>query len=128
MIYSFIRAMLGTSGDVVLDFYIANSIWINGIIFLYAFLVVLARQTFDQICRSLISALQSGYGQQFEQKKLGSVLNALKKNNIPWDKALGHSSFPLMTPPGSIWIYPKNLATLQKLLPPEKLAELLIRS
>ncbi len=127
MIFSFIRATLGTSGTAVLDFYIANSIWINGLIFLYAFLVVLARRTFDLGRQSLIASLQSQCGQQFEQKRPGSILKKLKKISIPWEKALGHSSFPFMTPPGSIWIYPKNRATLQKLLPLEKLAELLMK-
>ena len=127
MIFSFIRATLGTSGTAVLDFYIANSIWINGLIFLYAFVVVLARRAFDLSRQSLIASLQSQYGQQFEQKRLGSVLKTLKKTSIPWDQALGRSSFPFMTPPDSIWIYPKNLATLQKLLPLEKLAELLMK-
>jgi hypothetical protein len=127
MIYSFIRATLGTSGAAVLDFYIANGIWINGLIFLYALLVVFARRTFDLSCQSLIASLQSRYGQQFEKSRPRSVLKTLKKINIPWDKALGGSSFPFIAPHGSIWIYPKNIATLQKLLPLEKLAELLMK-
>lgn len=127
MIYSFIRGMLGTSGDAVLDFYIAYSLWINGLIFLYAFLVVLARHTFDLSRQSLIISLQGEYSQKFEQKRPGAVLKALKKISIPWDQALRCSSFPLISPPGSIRIYPKNTATLQKLLPLEKVAELLMK-
>ena len=127
MIYAFIRATLGTSGAAVLDFYIANSIWINGLILLYALLVVFARRSFDLCRQLLLSSLQSRYGHQFEQKGSGFVLKTLKKTSIPWEQALGHGSFPFMTPPGSIWIYPKNLTTLQKLLPLEKLAELLMK-
>ena len=127
MIYSFIRGMLGSSGDMLLDFYVANSLWINALILLYAILVAVARHTFDVSRKLVIAFLESQYSQQFEQKKSGSVLNALHKINIPWDQALGHSAFPFMTPPGSIWIYPKNSATFQKLLPLEKLAELLMK-
>jgi hypothetical protein len=127
MIYAFIRATLGTGGAAVLDFYVANSLWINGLIFVYAFLVVLARRTFDLSRKSLIASLQGQYGTQFEEKKAKSVLTMLRKTSIPWDEALGSSSFPFVTPPGSIRIYPRNLATLQRFLPLEALAELLAK-
>ncbi len=126
MINVFIRATLGTSGDVLLDFYIANGIWINGLILLYALLVVLSRHSFDLGQQLILSSLESQYGTQFQQK--GSVLKTLKYTSIPWHAALDRSSFPFMTPPGSFRIYPKNLKTIQKFLTPEKLAELLKRS
>jgi hypothetical protein len=128
MIDGFIRGMLGTSGKAILNFYIANSIWINGLILFYALVVVLARRAFDASRQSLIASLQRQYGERFERKGPGSVLGALKKISIPWDQALEHTSFPLLSPPGSMWIYPKNPATLQKLLPLETLAELLLKS
>jgi hypothetical protein len=90
--------------------------------------VVLARRTFDLSRESLVASLQSQYGAQFDQKRPGAILKVLGKSSIPWDQALGRSSFPFMTPPGSIWIYPKNLATFQRFLPLEKLAELLKKS
>ena len=124
MIYAFIRATLGPIGVAVLDFYIANSLWINGLVLLYGLLVVLAQRSFERSCQTLVGDLQSQYGQQFQQKSPKSVLNTLKKISIPWDRALGSSSFPLMTPPGSIRIYPKSLRTFQRFLPLEKLAEL----
>lgn len=127
MIDGFIRGTLGPLGVTILDFYIANSIWINGLILLYGLLVVLARRSFELSRQSLISALQSQHPQQFEHKKLASVLNTLKKINIPWEQSLESSSFPLIAPPGSILVYPKKLETFQKLLPLDKLAEILTR-
>lgn len=128
MIDGFIRGTLGPLGVTVLDFYIANSIWINGLVLLYALLVVLARRSFDLSRQSLIAFLQRSHGQQFDQGNPRSILKALKKISIPWDQAVGSSSFPFLASPGSIWIYPRNPATLQKLLPLEKLAELLAAS
>ena len=128
MIFGFIRSTLGTFGNVLLDFYIANSIWINGLILLYALLVVLSRRSFDLSRQLLLSSLQSQYGNQLQKKGPGSVLKTLKKTNIPWKEALGRTSIPFLTPPGSIRIYPKNLETFQKFVPLEKLAELLRQS
>ena len=128
MIYEFIRATLGTFGDVLLDFYIANDIWINGLVLLYGLLVVLARHSFNLGQQLILSSLQSQIGREFRQKNSGAILKTLKNTNIPWEVALKRSSFPFMTPPGSIRIYWKNLNTFQRFLPPEKLAELLKQS
>jgi hypothetical protein len=127
MIDAFIRATLGPWGTAVLDFYISNSLWINGLILLYAFLVVLARRTFELGRHTLIASLRSSYDSQFEKKEPSAVLKVLEKINIPWDQALGSSYFPFVTPPGSIWIYPKSLVTIQKLLSLEQLAERLVK-
>lgn len=124
MIYGFIRAMLGTSGDAILDFYITNSLWINALILLYAVMVVLARYSYNLCQQLLISSIQNRYGPQFERKKASAILKVLQGNPVPWEQALRTSPFPFVTPPGSLRIYPKNLKTLQTLLPVERLAEL----
>jgi len=36
MVNAFIRSMIGSWGNAFLDFYLANSIWINTILLLYA--------------------------------------------------------------------------------------------
>jgi hypothetical protein len=128
MIITFIRSTLGTFGSALLDFYVANSIWINGLILLYALLVALSRRSFDLSRQLLLSSLQSQYGKQFQKNRPGSVLKTLKNTSVPWEEALQRTSIPFMTPPGSIRIYPKNLETFQKFVPLEKLAELLKQS
>jgi hypothetical protein len=128
MIFIFIRSTIGTFGNALLDFYIANSIWINGLVLLYGLLVVFSRHSFNLSQQLLLSSLQSRYGGELDKKRPASVLNILKKANIPWEEALRRTSIPFMTPPGSIRIYPKNLETFQKFVSLEKLAELLKQS
>ena len=128
MIYAFIRATLGTAGSSVLDFYVANSLWINGLLLLYALLVVFARRTFDLCQQRLVLSLKGQYGMQAEKQRPAPFLRALKNASIPWEHALSRSSFPFMTPPGSIRIYRKNLETFRRFLPLEKLVELLKES
>jgi hypothetical protein len=127
MIDSFIRGILGPLGSRVLDFYIANGLWINGLLLLYALLVVLARRTFDLGRQFLVETIQKEYGPQIEHQKSESILKVLRNISIPWERAIGSSPFPLITPPGSMLVYPKNLATFQRLVPPEKIAELLVK-
>ncbi len=125
MIIGLIRGTIGTWGSAILDFYVSNGLWINGFILLYALLVVLARRAFDLGWQSLVTSLQSQQGRQFVGKNWKSMIKAMESSNLPWDRVLGRNWFPFMTPPGSIWIYPKNRETFQKLLTPERLALLL---
>jgi len=125
MVDAFVRSMIGSWGNALLDFYLANSLWINLLVLLYALLVVLSRRNFDLSLQSLIFSLQKEYGGQFAQKGPGSILNLLKKADIPWSGSLSKSSLPFITPPGSLWLYPKNIQTLQKFITLEKLVELL---
>jgi len=125
MIDAFIRSMIGSWGNALLDFYLANSLWINALLLLYALFVVLSRRNFDISLQSLIFSLQKEFGEQFAKKGSGSILNLLKKADIPWAGSLSKSPLPFITPPGSFWLYPKNIQTFQKFITIEKLVELL---
>ncbi len=124
MIDAFIRSILGDWGNVLLDFYIANSLWINGIILLYALLVVLAHRNYKQITSSVVLFLNEKYGSQLQKKGKGSLVQMVKKARIPWKVILKKSWIPFITPPGSIRLYLSNEKTIDKLLPLEKIAEL----
>lgn len=124
MIDAFIRSILGDWGNVLLDFYIANSLWINGIILLYALLVVLAHRNYKQITSSVVLFLNEKYGSQLQKKGKGSLVQMVKKACIPWNVILKKSWIPFITPPGSIRLYLSNEKTIDKLLPLEKIAEL----
>lgn len=124
MIDAFIRSILGNWGNVLLDFYIANSLWINGIILLYALLVVLAHRNYKRITSSVLLFLNEKYGSQLQKKGKGSLVQMVKKARIPWNEILKKSWIPFITPPGSIRLYLSNEKTIDKLLPLEKIAEL----
>lgn len=125
MVNAYIRSMIGSWGNALLDFYIVNSLWINAIILLYGLLVVLSRRNFDLSLQSLLATLQNQYGEQFTKKGPGSILRMLKKAAIPWAEALSKSRLPFITPPGRFWLYPKNIQTFQKFITLEKLVDLL---
>ncbi len=125
MINVIIRSMIGTWGNVLLDQYIANGFWINGLILLYALLVILSRRNYDNNLRSLVIELQNLYGDQIAKKGAGSILAKLKNSPIPWEGSLKISAFPFLTPPGSVRLYQNNPQNFEKFVPLETLAELL---
>jgi hypothetical protein len=125
MIDAFIRSILGDWGNALLDFYIANSLWINGIILLYALLVILAQRNYKRITSSALIFLNEKYGSQLQKKGKGSLVQMMKKAGIPWNEIIKRSWNPFLTPPGSIRLYLSNEKTIDKLLPLEKIAELI---
>lgn len=128
MIDAFVRSILGDWGSVALDFYIANSLWINGIILVYALLVVLSHRNFKRVTRNVLSFLHEKYGSQLQKKGKGSLVQMMKKANIPWDDILNRKWNPFLTPPGSIRLFLNNQKSIEKLLPLEKIAELIKKS
>jgi hypothetical protein len=125
MIDIFIRSMLGTFFSKILDLYIANSLWINGIILAYALLVVISRFNYARTSKAILDNLKEKYSTQIEKKNASSLIHVLNKAEIPWAESIKKSKIPLLTPPGSIRIYWKTVNNMQKFLPIEKIVELL---
>jgi len=125
MIDAFIRSMLGTWGNSILDFYIANNFWINALILLYAVLVALGRISYHRSALFLSNWFQEKYDQDARLKSRSNLIRLIEKEDIPWDLAIESFWFPLITPPTRFVPYIKNQLTLQKLFNKETLVDLL---
>ncbi len=128
MVDVIIRSFIGQWGGRILDFYVANSLWINGLILLYFVVIVFARRNYRHIIISLVLDLKEKYGNQLKGENPKQISKQLTRLDIPWDEALKASSFPFVTPPGGFRPYLKNEKTFNKLLSNETLAEVIIES
>jgi hypothetical protein len=125
MIDVVVRSMLGKGGIAFLDFYLQNSLWINGLIFLYAFLLVISRmvyrRTLEFFCTWVDERLSGGG--TLERKQL---IAAIKRMQIPWEQAKGASVFPFIARPSGLGIYLRNETTIEKWITAEVLAEAML--
>lgn len=126
MINIIVRSFLGHWGGQVLDFYIANSLWINGLLLLYFLLVVLGRRNYRVILFSLVKGLEGKQTIKPGNKNAKQIGAALKKQEIPWEVGLRASAFPFITPPQGFRIYLKSQKRIQDLIPREILVDTLI--
>ena len=117
--------MLGTWGNVVLDFYIENNIWINALVLLYAVLVFLGRASYRRSALFLLKWFQEKYDKDARLKSQSNLIRLIEKEEIPWDLAKESFWFPLITPPNRFVLYNKNQLTLRKLFNKETLVNLL---
>lgn len=123
-----VRSFIGEWGQRILDFYLDNSLWINGLVLLYFVIIVFARRNYRFIIISLVENLKVKYGSQLKGENPKQISKKLTRIDIPWDTALKTSSFPFITPPGGFRPYLKNEKTFHKLLSNETLAEVIVES
>jgi len=117
--------MLGKGGSAFLDFYLQNSLWINGLIFLYAIILIISRMvyrhTLEYICAWADQKLTGGG--TLEQKQL---IAAIKRMQIPWEQATRTSVFPFIAHPSGLVISLRNQNTIEKWITAEVLAEAML--
>ena len=120
-----VRSFLGQWGSAALDFYIANSLWINLVLVAYLILLIWSQRTYKLILAQIITNLLKEHGSQLAEKKPAALLKILAKSKFGWESLRKINQFPLIASPKSSWPRIKNEQTLQALFSPEKLANLM---
>lgn len=125
MVDTIIRNFLGQFGSRILNIYLQNSLWINGLILLYSAALLIGRCAFRTILKNFCNAIFPG---GFEKKSYS--MNAVMKilNQTPqelWEKAMRSTSSIIISKPGSWIIYRKSPQTLQNLIDSTTILEFL---
>lgn len=128
MVDAFLRSIIGSFGNWLLDQYIANALWIHSLILGYALLVVLARRSFQSVLRFFVNYVQEKHGSYLIGKKPEQIAKFLAKQSLPWQQALRHAPFPILSPPNSIRLYIKNETTFQRIFSPDRIAQAIVSS
>lgn len=122
MIDIFVRSLLGPWGQQLLDFYLANSLWINGLILLYFGTLILSRRSYHQSLAAIMTVVEDRYIQPGRKANPKEVRTRLDQDGVPWEAGLQATAWPLVAGPRGLWPRPKNLKTLQQLFPPDEVA------
>lgn len=123
----FIRSLLGPWGQKILDAYIANSLWINGLILLYFAILVLSRWNYRRTQAAIVAGLQARYAQSSGKKATRDIRACLAQDGVPWEAGLDASFWPLIAGPRHVVPRLKNTLTLQKLFSPDDLIDLYVK-
>ena len=124
MIDAFIRSMLGTWGNSVLDFFVQNNLWISALILFYGVCVFLGRRSYQRSASFLVNWFQEEYSNSARSKSRKNLIQWIEKEEIPWGLTKKAFWFPLITPPNRFVLYIKDQQTLQKLFNKETLASI----
>ena len=96
MLENFFRDSLGSIGRAILDFYIANAIWLNFIVGGYFVALVIARQKYKTTLNVLLA--QAGYkiGHTITPENLRALSKKIAANNVNWQKVILAEKYPFI--------------------------------
>ena len=120
MVYAFIRVFIGGLGRAILDFYVANSLYINAIILAYALCVVLANQSYSLGLRQIKMELEKS-DKKLYKFSLRELQKSLNSRSFPWVQVQHSFWFPLIISPHRFLVFPKNLNSLKMIFTPDRL-------
>ena len=121
MVETILRALLGSAGSAVLDFYIANATIINLILFAYFGLLWLSRKSYRTIQEALKEQL-SASGKSFGQRDEAWFRSYLEKNPIDWNAVEASSRFSFFSPEHYFWFHLKNEKAIRKYFTAQRIA------
>ena len=97
MIYAMVRSMIGVFGRALMDFYVANSLVINGLILGYALIVFISQRNYYFALERIIVEL--GLIKEGEKNKLIRKVNTNDYTKLQWDKVRKGIWFPFISEP-----------------------------
>jgi hypothetical protein len=115
-----IRGTLGELGTAILDFYIENVIWINGIILLYALVLMLARKGYNQIKQGVQTELVSQFGKDVFVKSEKNFKKVMERANLDWDALAKQTRMPIISANKSFFFKVKSPDVLKDLFSADK--------
>ena len=124
MFDAIIRGTLGELGSAILDFYIKNQLWINGIIIFYALVLVLAKRGYSAITDALKTEILRKHGEDFFAKSERNFKKSYNKIDFDWDSIAKQTYMPIVSAKGSLIFQIKSISVLKKHFTPEKVYEI----
>ena len=92
-----VRSMIGVFGRALMDFYIANSLVINGLILGYALIVYISQRNYFFALERIIVEL--GLIKEGEKNKLIRKVNSSDYTRLKWDMVRKGIWFPFISEP-----------------------------
>jgi len=97
LIFAFVRSLIGSIGRLIMDFYISNSLIINSVILLYAFVIFLSRRNYFFILNIILREIGI-YDEEKKTIKKKQISNS-DFMNINWESVKSRVKFPFITLP-----------------------------
>ena len=116
MVDALLRGLLGDYGEVVLDFYLQNSLVINGIILLYAIIVSFCYRSYRNALALLLNHLTENYAEKLQKKSTKELEHLIGKIDLPWQEAYDAFRFSLIAQPMKLFPQKKSVEKLKELI------------
>jgi hypothetical protein len=121
MFDAIIRGTLGNFGSAILDFYIANALWINTVILFYALILVYAKRGYTRIKDVVKNELIHQFGESISGKSERNFIKAVERFQFDWKSLAKETKIPILSTEKALYFRFKSPAVLEKHFTPEKI-------
>ena len=121
MFDAIIRGTLGNFGSAILDFYIANALWINTVLLFYALILVYAKRGYTRIREIIRHELIAHYGEGISEKSERNFIKAVERFQFDWQSLAKETKIPILSTEKALYFRFKSPAFLEKHFTPEKI-------
>jgi hypothetical protein len=125
IVQGIIKGFIGNWGMKVVEFYYNNSLWINGIILLYALVIFIAWKNYRIVSDFLINNISEQLAPKAKTWSKSEVTRNLKSIEIPWLDARKRLTIPLLAKKDYFIPTIASVETIQKLFPQDVLIKVL---
>ncbi|HEX7557300.1 MAG TPA: hypothetical protein VF338_11790 [Leptolinea sp.] len=125
IVQGIIKGFIGNWGMKVGEFYYNNSLWINGIILLYALVIFVAWKNYRVVSDFLIQNISDQLAPKAKTWSKSEVTRNLKSIEIPWLEARKRLTIPLLAKTDYFIPTIASVETIQKLFPQDVLIKVL---
>lgn len=103
------------------DFYYANSLWINGIILVYALVIFISWKNYRTIFDFLVQNISEQLSPKAKTWSKSEIARNMKTIEIPWKEARKQARIPLLAKTDYFIPTIASAETIQKLIPQDVL-------
>jgi hypothetical protein len=125
IVQGILKGFIGNWGMQAIDFYYEHSLWINGVILLYALVLYIAWRNYRKINEYLLQTITDQLEQKVKTWSKTEITRNLKTIEIPWEDARKKITIPLLAKSGSFLLNIASIKTIEKLFSRDVLINLL---
>jgi len=119
IVLGIIKGFIGNWGMIVIDYYLANSLWINGILLIYALLISTCWRNYGSVKKYLINDVSNLLEPKIKSWSRAEISKNLKSSQIPWESAKKQLKIPIIAKSGSYIPRFASVEVMEKLFPKE---------
>lgn len=120
-----IKGFIGDLGLKLIDLYYQNSMWINGVVLVYALVIFIAWKNYRNVYDFIIQDLSEKIAPKAKTWSKNEVTRNLKSIEIPWIEARKKIKIPFLAKTDHFIPTIASVETIQKLFPQDDLIKIL---
>lgn len=110
-----------------MDFYLHNSLLVNGLLFAYVLLVLFARRNYFHVAECILADFFEKHGEKLKRKSPNEIRALVLRWKVPWEGGMRAGWFPFVSYPQGLLLRFKSSRTFQKIFSTDALVEIIVR-